>query len=266
MGNNNLRLEPQPVFSAILEGEHTFMELAKKYGLDVKEFERLLREKVGDKDFTRLQKASKQNWLKKRHKTKKTEVPSNPVKREKMIPTRSELLEQQEEAGRRIQELTSEVEKEELKLDKANAKVAEAETMLRMAQKESKSAKERFIRKMQKLEKWTKKSQEIAGRLQQIESQIYLIAPGYKGALPDAGKLISVIPFEGAENEVGGELLNETTAEDLLNSGFELISEARNAYDFARLVIKYQFNEIEAKILVDDERIVQILKEQGLEV
>ena len=265
MGNNNLRFEPQPVFSAILEGGQTFMELAKKYGLNVKEFERLLREKVGEKDFYRLQKASKQNWLKKRPKPKRAKSESKPSKAEPTMPSRNELLKQKEEAEQRIQELTLETEEEASKIAKADAKIAEAEAALRMAKKEKNIANDRFSRKMEKLEKWTKKSNAIAELLQEIDNRVYLVAPGYQGKLPDAGKLVSVVSSEGMEVESGGELLNEPTVEELLNSGYELISDARNAYNFARLVTKYQFEGIESNVLVDDERLKKILEAQGLE-
>lgn len=213
-----------------------------------------------------MQKASKNNWLKKRPKSDKPKAKGKSSKNEKKLTTRSQLLEQQEEAAQRIHELTLATEDEERKMAEAEAKMAEAEIALKRAQKEKNSAKNRFFRNIQKLEKWTKKSNSIAEMLQKIESQIYLVAPGYKGALPDTGKLVTVVPFEGAYMEKGDELLNDPTAEDLIESGFELISEARDAYDFARLVTKYQFNEIKVEILIDDERIVHILQGQGLVV
>ena len=63
MGNTEarLRLRPQTVFSAVLEGKKTFAELAPEYGFTTEAFEAEVLAKVGPKEFPRLKKESDRN-------------------------------------------------------------------------------------------------------------------------------------------------------------------------------------------------------------
>lgn len=270
MGNiyvASLRIEATPVFKAILEGERTFMDLAKKYGVDIKVFEKVLREKVGDKEFERLQNASKSNWQKRRRKSDKPKKPKQSNHKRKPTTKRQKLIEQKAELAQKIESLTLNVEEEERNVAEAEEKVAAAESALENAKMERKAAKERLSGRNKKLAKKRAEYESVEKEIRKMdEENVYLVAPGYKGKRPDVGVFISVIAFAGVKVETGLELFKEPTGEEVLNSGFSSIEGANNAYNFARLVTKYQYEGIEATILVDDPRIVSILKNQGLEV
>ena len=270
MGNfyeAHLRIEATPVFKAILEGERTFMDLAVKYGVSIKVFEKILREKVGDKEFERLQKVSKQNWqnrLKKHANYKNKGQQENP---KKAISSREHIIQQRDDIAEKIATLRKEVVEEETKLATAEAKVAEAEALLMSAKEERKKIKCRLSGKQKKLAKNEGQFNVLEEQLREMDKKkVYLVAPGYKGKRPDVGVFVSTIPFEGVKVENGLKLFKEPTGEEVLNSGFKSIEGANNAYNFARLVTKYQYEGIEATILVDDSRIVTILQKQGLEV
>lgn len=112
---------------------------------------------------------------------------------------------------------------------------------------------------------------DIDGKILEIDKKvIYLVAPGYTGKLPTVGKLISCVQGEGLTVETGtAKLVKEPMLSDLANSGFEKIQEVLDAYNFARLVVKYkveQASKEDVKILLDDERIQKILVDQGIEL
>lgn len=269
MGNvyeAHLRIEATPVFRAILEGERTFMDLAVKYGVNIKVFERVLREKVGDKEFERLQKVSKQNWQNRLRKHANPKIAEQQVEPKKAISSREQIIQQRDDIAGKIENLKKEVGEEEAKLATADAKVAEAEALLMSAKEERMAVRRKLSGKRKKLTKKEGQYNALEEKLREMDNKVYLVAPGYNGELPGTGKMISVIPFDGAELQEGYGLLKEPTFVELLESGYELITEAKNAYNFARLVTKYQIEGIEATILVDDDRIMRILKDQGLDV
>lgn len=286
MGNieAKLRLRPQTVFSAILEGKKTFAELAPDYGYTTEAFEAEVLAKVGPKEFARLKKESDRheaNKTKKQQKktrtTKKntTEEDSN-MKNEKVV-TRETLLRQKENAQREINTAIAVVDAEAALLEAEGKKVETAEKDVNIAEaaltaaknvlKEAKKAyqkQERVLKeKKDGLSKWQTCLSNIDASIQELDAKlIYLVAPGYQGELPTVGKLISVVPFEGATIEQGDELYKEPTSMEMFCSGYKLIEEVMNAYNFARLVIKYEVLDIEVKVLVDDDRIKRILKSQ----
>lgn len=57
----SLKLRPQTVYAAVLEGGKNFEEMAPEYGMDVERFEETVRNLVGRKDYDRLKKASDRN-------------------------------------------------------------------------------------------------------------------------------------------------------------------------------------------------------------
>lgn len=107
----------------------------------------------------------------------------------------------------------------------------------------------------------------IDERINEITSpNLYLIAPGYNGIVPATGRLRSVVPFKRAAVEYGRELYKEPSIDALLDSGFENVKDLKAALDFARLVVLYDSQDAEFEVLVDDARIIKILKDQGLNV
>lgn len=288
MGNieGKLRLRPQTVFSAILEGKKTFAELAPDYGYTTEAFEKEVLLKVGPKEFARLKKESDRNaeskakkQYKKPRTTKKntTEEETN-MKKEKVVD-RETLIRQKENAQREIKAATVVVdaeaallEAEWVKVETAKKDVSIAEVALTAAKTALKNAKnayqkqERILKeKKDGLSKWQTCLSNIDASIQELDAKlIYLVAPGYQGELPTAGKLISVVPFEGTsvEVELGGELYKEPTSREMFSCGYKLVDDIMNAYNFAGLVIKYELNDVDVTVLVDDDRIKRILKTQ----
>lgn len=293
MGNINiegkLRLRPQTAFSAILEGGKTFAELAPDYGFTSEAFEAEVLAKVGPKEFARLKKESERNEAKKAKKqqkaqaTKKTTKKNiteedSTMKKEKVV-TRETLLRQKENAQREIETATAVVdaeaallEAEGKKVETAEKDVSIAEAALTAAKNVLKDAKKAFQKqerilkdKKDGLSKWQTCLSIIDKSIQELDAKlIYLVAPGYQGELPSVGKLISVVPFEGANVEVeqGGELYKEPTSREMFSCGYKQVDDVMNAYNFAGLVIKYELNDVDVTVLVDDDRIKRILKTQ----
>lgn len=303
-----LRLRPQTVFSAVLEGKKTFAELAPEYGFTTEAFEAEVLAKVGPKEFPRLKKESDRNAAEKEKKamkkktTKKsadttttpstttavvnsdtrttattTTTPKEVKMKKERVVTRETLLRQRDNAIREIETAESSVAAEaallEVEGDKvkaaeekvASAKkiLAEAQDGLKAAQKDFQKREKTAAEKLKNLQRWQDCLSNIVKNIQEMDAKlIYLVAPGYKGELPAVGQLISVVPFERATIEFGSDLYKEISAMDLLESGFDRISEAKAAYDFARLVIKYEIQDIEVTVLVDDDRIKRILTAQ----
>lgn len=302
-----LRLRPQTVFSAVLEGKKTFAELAPEYGFTTEAFEAEVLAKVGPKEFPRLKKESDRNAAEKEKKamkkkaTKKTTTtttsstttavvnddtsttatatttPKEVKMKKERVVTLETLLRQRDNAIREIATAESSVAAEaallevdgdkvkaaEEKVTSAKKMLAEAQDGLKAAQKDFQKREKTAAEKLKNLQRWQDCLSNIKANIREMEAKlIYLVAPGYKGELPAVGQLISVVPFERATTEFGSDLYKEISAMDLLESGFDRISEAKAAYDFARLVIKYEIKDIEVKVLVDDDRIKRILTAQ----
>jgi len=286
MGNAHFRLRPQSVFTSVLRCGKTFEQLSMRYGLTLENFEKELLAKVGPKEFYRLKKASEENEAKTPKKEIQDEMPQIIIESEyqndenseeeekeqtkvenKRMTERENWVLQKQNAERMILTLKEEVAKAEKECEAAKEKERELQRALREARNYKFDAQKRRNIKKNNLARWEECLSSIEERIKEIDSEvIYLIAPGYRGELPTVGKLISSEPFEGAIVEDGEGLYKELSVEDLLNSGFEKICDASNAYRFARLVIKYDLEGIKVNILVDDERIKRILKSQGLEI
>lgn len=285
MGNMEakLRLRPQTVFSAILEGGKTFADLAPDYGFTPEAFEAEVLAKVGPKEFARLKKESERNEAKKAKKQQKSKTTKkNTIKEDstmKKVVTRETLLRQKENAQQEIVTATAVVDAEAAlleadakKVETAEKDVSIAEAALTAAKNVLKDAKKAFQKQERVLKdkkdglfKWQTCLSNIEESIRELDAKlIYLVAPGYQGKLPTVGKLISVVPFEGANVEIeqGGELYKEPTSREMFGCGYKLIDDVMNAYNFAGLVIKYEINDIDVTVLVDDDRIKRILMAQ----
>lgn len=288
MGNieGKLRLRPQTVFSAILEGGKTFAELAPDYGFTTEAFEAEVLAKVGHKEFARLKKESERNEAKKVKKqqkktktTNKNTTEEDPNMKKEKVVTRDTLLRQKENAQQEIATATAVVDAEAALLESEGKKVETAEKNVSIAEaalteaknvlKDAKKAfqkQERILKeKKDGLSKWQTCLSNIDASIKELDAKlIYLVAPGYQGKLPTVGKLISVVPFDGADVQVeqGGELYKEPTSREMFGCGYKLIDDVMNAYNFAGLVIKYEINDIDVTVLVDDDRIKRILQTQ----
>lgn len=106
----------------------------------------------------------------------------------------------------------------------------------------------------------------ISQKLEEMERKIYLIAPGYKGTIPAYGKFISTARIKDLHVEVkkGDVLLNEPTYQAVVESGYKNLDDFHKALEFAKLCVMYMTGKTPATILVDDERMKNVLRFQGL--
>ena len=243
------RLSAQTIFGSILEKKMTFSEMAPEYGLTEDQLAALIREKVGPKEFSRLKTASRRNAsLKEKMQRKATprrnsETSSQEKEGSLLLDARmlevSKLQNKLQEAEVQIEAVTSTIEAkkqlaeiEQKKLDEANQMVSQAEKNL---------------------------------QLKEIENScIYLVAPDFQGELPSFGTCISAVPKDGTtlEDATDVELIEEMTAEDIFL--FDSMSEAKAAFKFVKLVVKYWSENKEYQILVESDSIKKLLKKQGL--
>lgn len=284
------RLSPQTVFSAILQGGKTFEEMAPEYGLTTEQFEDLVLTKVGEKEFARLKKASTRNQSNKPKKkavgapSEQTNKPSEMTEEaEKETITMSmsseisklnaSLVDVEREIGTLsviIGGKKSIFDAEKEKLSKAKANKRKAETALEKAKERYNAAKtasdkaEAELASSQKeLENWQERKSAIEQQITELQKrQIYLVAPGYHGEMPKVGTFVAVTQIEGTtlEDVKDVELVKELSAQDIFL--FDSMQEAKEAYNYVRLVMKYYFGDKEYKLLVDNESIIILLKKQ----
>lgn len=283
------RLSAQTIFGSILEKKMTFSEMAPEYGLTEDQLAALIREKVGPKEFSRLKTASRRNAsLKEKMQRKATprrnsETSSQEKEGILLLDARmlevSKLQNKLQEAEVQIEAVTSTIEAkkqlaeiEQKKLDEANQMVSQAEKNLQDAKSRQGVAKKSFDEASQKLgsskeelARWKEKKTEIEKQLKEIENScIYLVAPDFQGELPSFGTCISAVPKDGTtlEDATDVELIEEMTAEDIFL--FDSMSEAKAAFKFVKLVVKYWSENKEYQILVESDSIKKLLKKQGL--
>ena len=300
--NEALRLRPQTVFSNILEGHKTFGDLAPQYGLTVEEFEHLVFEKVGPKEFKRLKKASDtyEGYRKRTHKPKEVILIPAEQSDQTTAPAESEfsgtfkpnseeekdmeekimvLGKQRDNAMREIKALTAKIEakvalvnaedkvKKALEeVDAVEKRLKQAKANLAKAKKEQKDAEAELNDSKDSLEKWQECLQNIENQIAELEHQVvYLVAPGYHGEMPKYGTLVSSVeipdvPGVTIEETNGVELVSPLSAEDMFL--FDTMQEAKQAYKYLRLVIKYALSDKEYHLLVDSEEIKILLRKQ----
>lgn len=102
-----------------------------------------------------------------------------------------------------------------------------------------------------------------------MQKNIYLIAPGYHGEIPEYGRLISTEPIAGIENveiQNGDLLFNDENLSDMMACGYYDVREYMRAIEFAKLCIAFMTEHSHCTILIDDEKISNVLKTQGLEI
>ena len=281
------RLRPQTVFSAILQGGKNFEEMAPEYGLTTKQFEDLVLTKVGEKEFTRLKKASERNQQSNQQRKRNEAVPgeqasevNEQVKETTTMSIATEISNLNaslSDVEREILTLTvildgqkSIFDTEKEKLREAEQSKHNAEIALEKAKKRyddaklaSDEAKAKLVKSQKELKGWEERKATLEQQIAELQKkQIYLVAPGYHGEMPKIGTFVAVTQLEGAilEDVKDVELVKELSAQDIFL--FDSMQEAKEAYNFVRLVMKYYCGDQEYKLLVDNESIITLLKKQ----
>lgn len=260
------KLSGPKIYNNVAKGVMTLRQLAEGYDCSYEQFVVECKRKISPFEWKRILKANSRN--------------------EKMASSRKEEARMTERKPRQqinAQKKQTLLEEMATVLEKANisrAVTADYENRLEEAQKAEANAK-RILQEAQerlaRLTRETASSKEQDARYEericQIQAKldefnIYLVAPGFKGEMP-RGRLVSVVLFEGYNMTVekGDDLLNDVSFASMLDLGFETLKEANTALEFAKLVLKYQLeSEEQYQILVDDERIITILRGQEVEI
>ena len=278
------RLSAQTIFSSIIDGGKTFREMAPEYGVTEDQLKKIIFEKVGPKEFRRLQKINWRNQTsggrgKKAVSKKKQKKPAIRVNTEEgniamfNIPSEIPALDAQlTKISTEIDRLNSEIQKkqellksESKELEKVKKAFEEAKKQLAIVQKHY-SASEMELFKLQssllRKEKYKGMLEEKFAELQ--SKQIFLVAPNYRGEIPQYGTVVAVtaIPGTTLEDVSKVELMQNVSADEVFC--FKNMEEAEAVCNYLRLVMKYFCEDKEYTLLVDDENIITLLKKHEL--
>ena len=279
MIQENLRVTAQTVISQMLEGHKTFADLAERYGMEEEDFKQVVARVVNDKDYPRLEKAN-DKYIASRNRIRKNKIAvpkpglesKQEVEPDPVLSKRKKLVKHLVFINKEIE--CCEVFKEEtktdsveatLKLEEATKEFEEVVEKVKEARKICKLKEEKKQEATQQLESLERKRESIKEQIKEIDSNIIcLVAPGYKGKLPEYGTLISVVPMEGAivEDVSDVVLISEMTAEEMFL--FDSMESAKAANQYIKLVTKYFVDDKEYQLLVDNDILVKLLEKQEL--
>lgn len=279
MIQESLRVTAQSIISQMLEGHKTFSDLASKYEMSEDYFKQVAARVVNDKDWPRLVKANAKNKaLRNRIRKNKIPVPKPELENKQEVEP-DPVLSKRKKLVKHLVFINKEIEccevfKEEtktdsveatLKLEEVTKEFEEVVEKVKEARKICKLKEEKKQEATQQLESLEKKRESIKEQIKEIDSNIIcLVAPGYKGKLPEYGTLISVVPMEGVivEDVSDVVLISEMTAEDIFS--FDSMEDAKIAHEFAKLVLKYFVNDKKYQLLVDNDVLIKLLKKMEL--
>ena len=259
------KLNGQKIYRDVVKGNMTLQQLAECYACSWKQFFAECKRLVGQEEWPRVVKADKKNQKKPSRKDEtsmakpKTSQKDNEFKKQAI---RREMAIVQEKLGisqHILEDFTQRVTKAQA--DEVAAKKLYDETV-----KRRKWAEDSKVKAEVQVNNYQNRIAQLQDKLAELD--VYLVAPGYKGQIPK-GKLITValIPGYHVTLEQGEELLNEVTFAEVMRLGFETLREADMALEFAKLVLMYQLEcEEDYHILVDDERIIRILRGQEVDI
>lgn len=278
------RLSAQTIFSSIIDGGKTFWELAPKYGVTEDQLKKIIFEKVGPKEFRRLQKINWRNQTsggrgKKAVSKKKIKKIATRVNTEEMdiaifnIPNEIPALDAQlTKISTEIDRLNSAIQKkqellksESAKLEKAKKAFEEAKKQLAIVQKHYSIYEMELFKTQSSLLRKEKDKGLLEEKIAELQSkQIFLVAPGYRGEIPQYGTVVAVTDIPGAtmEDVSNVELMQNVSADEVFC--FKNMEEAEAVCNYLKLVMKYFCNDKEYTLLVDEEPIIALLKKHEL--
>lgn len=258
------KLNGQKIYRHVVKGSMTLHQLAEGYDCSFEQFCAEAKRIVGQLEWARVEKADKKNQKKDNRKDERemtiVDKRHQDTERRKQI-----LIEEMESVEEKLKISQDVLEDFQQRVPKARRDEAAALKVYQDAVARRKWAEEHEAKAITQVQNYQNRIVQIENRL--AEFDVYLVAPGYKGEIP-RGKLISNLPIQGYEVTVerGSELLNDVSFSAMIGLGFDSLSEANDALEFAKLVLKYQMeSEEDFKVLVDDERIITILMMQEVE-
>lgn len=181
----------------------------------------------------------------------------------------SKLLQQKEEIENKMTGLTSVVEENREIFRIRQEAFASAKAVLEKAQVAVQKAQAELDKSKNALCQAEGEKEEAQRRLKHLEKEItelkekaiYLVDPWYTGNLPQFGTFISTVEVEGVKvqvQEVPEIYLPEASLEGVLL--FDFVPDYKKARVFCGLVAKYEIEGIHYNLLVEDERIKNLLK------
>lgn len=259
------KLNGQKIYRDVVKGNMTLQQLAEGYDCPWKQFLAECKRLVGQEEWTRVEKADKRN--KKKNIRKDDTSVAKPEKnqcdgefKKKVILDEMETVEEKMGISRGILEDFTE------RAARAKADEVVAKRLYEESVKRRKWAEDSKEKAEKQVQNYQNRIFQLQNKLAELD--VYLIAPGYKGIIPK-GKIIGVdfVPGYDVTLEAGEELLNDVSFAEVMRVGFETFKEANMALEFAKLVLKYQLEcKEEYHVLVDDERIITILRGQEVEI
>ena len=113
--------------------------------------------------------------------------------------------------------------------------VKNAEMKLKQVQQELTDSENAYQNNLKMRKQQEQRLQEIILQIEKIsQNNIYLVAPGYHGKLPEYGRFISTEPIEGIENleiQTGEVLFNDENLSDMMACGYYDVREYMRAID-----------------------------------
>lgn len=303
MTQNRKTLNFTTIHKRISEQGKIISELAPEYSMTEEAFIQEMRSGLGPKVFAALKKTSEKNEkarerlkvsaAKKRRNNERIleKQRTKSVQDDCTNATEVQLIHASEEDISEPIQYTNE-------LDHFLAQKRELEETLKLWDTAIESSKKRFTQKKEELSalkiKLQQVQQELADsenayqsnlkmrseqeeKLHEIDIQIenimknniYLIAPGYHGQLPEYGRFISTEPIVGLDNveiQTGEVLFNDENLSDMMACGYYDVREYMRAIEFAKVCIAFMTEHSHCTILIDDEKISKVLKTQDLEI
>lgn len=258
------KLSGPKIYRNVVKGNMTLQQLAEEYDCSFEQFCAEAKRIIGSFEWTRVEKADKKNQKKDNRKDERemavvSKTRQDSERRKQIIMDEMESVKEKLSISRGV------LEDFQQRVPKARKEEAAALKIYQDAVARRKWAEDQEAKAWTQVQNYQNRMIQLVNKL--AEFDLYLVAPGYKGEIP-RGKLISVLPIEGHEVTVerGNGLLNDISFSAMVGLGFDSLSEANDAIEFAKLVLKYQLeSEEEFKVLVDDERIITILMMQEVE-
>ena len=259
------KLNGQRIYNGVVKGNMTLRQLAECFDCSFEQFFVECKKIIGHVEWPRVERADRKNAKTPSRKDEKSMQQKkypyiSKAQKKQIIQSEMETVQEQLQISQVVLE----------DFHKRHEKAKKDEMMIKKSYEDAVQRRvwteEHLERAKNQVERYQKRIDQLQQKLD--EFVIWLVAPGYKGEIP-RGKLITVVPFDGYNLivEKGDDLLNDVSFAEMMGLGFETLRDADTALEFAKLVLKYQFEcEEEFKILVDDERIISILRAQEVEI
>lgn len=308
MTQNRKTLNFTTIHKRISEQGKTISELAPEYSMAEEDFIREMRSGLGPKVFSALKKMSEKNEkARERLKDSATKKRKNNQRllekqRTEQIATQKDLDVQENDAIPNSEkdnilqenelnnflklkrEIESTIQSWNIAIESSGKRCLEKEEEVRLAEEELSNAQRRlkqvqqelidsqkaYQNNLEKRDEQEQKLQEVDEKIEKIRhNNIYLVAPGYHGDIPEYGRFISTEPIAGIDDvelQTGDVLFNDENLSDMVACGYYDVREYMRAIEFAKVCIAFMTEHSHCKILIDDEKISKVLKTQELEI